>query len=238
MRARFDWADALADMGTRTGVEEQLAHFLDMLRLCRSDNMGVRSLIPGIMLWLNKDQECYDLIKWFFVGCDDDDYDWGNTDLPFLEVKDADVFEDVEVFTKNKWQDLTQLVSLTLLKIKLLLDLEALQSSTRTIGAKVPREVLYNIRSGIPLSPVITKNKKLVQSDNHTEIIQKLGQLHQLVNERNKHLSDLLLSGEKPDSPSYYSRSTIEEADMALTNLEDACAQLPAARDFVKSLQG
>jgi hypothetical protein len=31
MRARFDWADALADMGTRTGVEEQLAHFLDML---------------------------------------------------------------------------------------------------------------------------------------------------------------------------------------------------------------
>ncbi|KAL2797783.1 Mnd1 family-domain-containing protein [Aspergillus keveii] len=149
--------------------------------------MGVRSLVPGIMLRLNKDQGCYDFIKWFFVGCDDDDdddYDWGNTDLPFLDVKDADVFEDVEVFTKNKRPDLTRLVSLTLLKIKLLLDLEALQSSTRTAGAKVPREVLNNIRSGIPLSPVIARNKKLVQSDEYAEIIQKLrqqiGQLHQL----------------------------------------------------------
>ncbi|KAL3491902.1 hypothetical protein BJX62DRAFT_236754 [Aspergillus germanicus] len=204
--------------------------------------MGVRSLVPGIMLRLNKDQECYDFIKWFFVGCDDDDYDWGNTDLPFLDVKNADVFEDVEVFTKNKWPDLTQLVSLTLLKIKLLLDLEALHSSTRTVGAKVPREVLDNIRSGIPLSPVIPKNKKLVQSDDHTEIIQKLrqqiNQLRKLVDERNKHAWDLLLSDEQPDSPGYYSRGTIEGADMALTNLEDAWAQLPDARDFVKSLQG
>jgi hypothetical protein len=229
-------------MGTRTGVEEQLAHFLDMLRLGWSDNLGVRSLVPGIMLRLNKDQGCYDFIKWFFVGCDDDDYDWGNTDMPFLDVKDADVFEDVEVFTKKKWPDLTQLVSLTLLKIKLLLDLEALQSSTRTVVAKVPREVLNNIRSGIPLSPVIARNKRLVQSDDHAEIIQKLrqqiGHLHQLVNERNEHVWDLLLTDEKPDSPGYYSRGTIEEADMALTNLEDAWAQLPAARDFVKSLQG
>ncbi|KAL2861568.1 Mnd1 family-domain-containing protein [Aspergillus pseudodeflectus] len=231
MRARFDWADALPDMGTRTGVEEQLAHFLAMLGLCRSDNMGLRSLVPGIMLRLNKDQECYYFIKWFFVG--EDDYDWGNTDLPFLDIKDANVFEDVEVFTKNKCADLTQLVSLTLLKIKLLLDLEALQSSTITVGSKVPREVLDNIRSGIPLGPVIAKDKRLVQSDNHTVVIlklrQQIGQLHQLVKERNKHLWDLLLSHERPDSPGYYSHGSIEEADMALTNVEDAWRQLPAA---------
>jgi hypothetical protein len=240
MRARFDWADALADMGTRTGVEEQLAHFLAMLGLCRSDNIGLRSLVPGIMLRLNKDQECYDFIKWFFVG--EDDYDWGNTDLPFLDIKDANVFEDVEVFTKNKWADLTQLVSLTLLKIKLLLDFKALQSSTITVGAKVPREDLDNIRSGIPLSPVIVKAKRLVQSDNHTVVILKLRQqIGQLVTSTcegaKQALVGLAALPRHARFPWLPLHGNIEEADMALTNVEDAWRQLPAAREFVKSLQ-
>ncbi|KAJ0415510.1 hypothetical protein BJY00DRAFT_293512 [Aspergillus carlsbadensis] len=241
MRARFAWAEALGKMETKTGIEEKLAHSLDMLRLCRGDNMGLRSYVPALMLRLNKDQECYDFVKWWFVGCGSD-YDWGNMDLPYLDIKDADVFEEVEYFTKDRWSQLGHLVALTLLKIKLILDLEALQSSTHTVGAKVPREVLDDERSDVPLSPVIARNQKLVQSDDHTEPIKKLrhqvNQLYQSVNQANGHFWDtLLLSDEIPEYPGAYSHGSIEEAELTLGYTYDAWRELPAALEFVRTLQ-
>lgn len=52
MRARFAAADALLRIDTAAAVEQALGHFTDMLRLNRSDNMGVRDVIPSLLLWL------------------------------------------------------------------------------------------------------------------------------------------------------------------------------------------
>ncbi|KAI3636056.1 hypothetical protein MIR68_005937 [Amoeboaphelidium protococcarum] len=58
-------------------------YFLEMLRLFRSDNVGVRSKLSAVYLTLGKEQECYDFIKWY--QCYPvNGYDQGNTDLPFL----------------------------------------------------------------------------------------------------------------------------------------------------------
>jgi hypothetical protein len=43
----------------------------DMQRLRRSDNLGLRDMMPAIMLRLDLDQECYDFVKWW-VTCDPD----------------------------------------------------------------------------------------------------------------------------------------------------------------------
>ena len=67
MRARFDLADTVRRSDTRDGISEALEHLRDMLRLCRSDNMGVRDLMPGMMLQLDQDQECYDFLKWYMT---------------------------------------------------------------------------------------------------------------------------------------------------------------------------
>lgn len=64
MRARYSVVDGMGRIHNVEAVEARLDHLMDMLRLCRSDNMGTRSLVPSLMLRLNKDQECYDFIKW------------------------------------------------------------------------------------------------------------------------------------------------------------------------------
>ncbi len=59
MRARFALAgELLLNLGTLSSVTEALKHMRDMLRLCRGDNMGLRGLIPAVMLRLDRDQEC------------------------------------------------------------------------------------------------------------------------------------------------------------------------------------
>lgn len=75
MRARFGYVNALKQIKTAPSVQIAFDEVWDMLRLCRSDNMGMRDLIPGLFLRLGKNQECYDFIKWH--AQDHYDYDWG-----------------------------------------------------------------------------------------------------------------------------------------------------------------
>lgn len=44
----------------------------------------------------------YDFIKWYQTQRQDSHYDWGDIELPFLSVKDADVFEPV-AFRSRKY---------------------------------------------------------------------------------------------------------------------------------------
>lgn len=93
MRARYAHVEALLKVKNRTAVRAALDHLLDMMRLNRSDNLGVRGLVPALYLRLGEDQACYDFLKWWYTrGCDGG-YDFGNTDLPYLDIKDADIFE-------------------------------------------------------------------------------------------------------------------------------------------------
>lgn len=87
--------------------------------------LGVRDLLPAMLLRLDRDQECYDFMKWYATVGQEGDYDWGDMDLGFLDVKDANVFESVEPFV-NKYSDLCFVVNITLLKIKLLIDIQNL----------------------------------------------------------------------------------------------------------------
>ncbi|KAL1843997.1 hypothetical protein VTJ49DRAFT_6401 [Mycothermus thermophilus] len=74
------------------------------------------------MLRLDRDQECYDFIKWWahVPGS----YDFGDASRPYLDTRDADVFEPLSVVL-TRFQSLSHLVSLTLLKLRLYHDLKA-----------------------------------------------------------------------------------------------------------------
>jgi hypothetical protein len=137
MRARFALAgEHLLLLGTLDGVREALEHMRDMLRLCRGDNLGLRQLMPAIMLRLDLDQECYDFVKWW-ATCDPDGlYDWGDMTLPYLNIHGADILEDPS-FLLGKYPQLNLLVAVLLLKLKLLVDIRNLKI-TRKICANVP----------------------------------------------------------------------------------------------------
>jgi len=74
---------------------------------------------------LGRDQACYDFVKWWTKNGEDHDYDFGDTSLPYLDVVNANVFEPV-TYLCDAWPNLSHLTVITLLKIKLLLDLKSL----------------------------------------------------------------------------------------------------------------
>lgn len=155
----FFFLFSLGRIDTRDSVEMQLDHARDMIRLCRSDNMGIREFVPFLMLRTDRDQKCYDFVKWYFTTGSKPDYDWGNMDLRFLDVKDASAFEDIMNLGLRGFCKLSHVVALTLLKAKMLLDLNTLESATDVVPRlnDMPRELFDSVRSLIPRSPILSR---------------------------------------------------------------------------------
>lgn len=138
MRARFAFVEAMQKVKTRASVEAQRDKLIDMLRLCRGDNMGVRDLIPSLLLRLGQFQECYDFIRWYETEGQRGDYDWGNIDLPFLDVENADVLEPVD-YLCHRFPSIN-VAAVALLKIKLLMVARVVQSHN-TSSSEAPMAI-------------------------------------------------------------------------------------------------
>jgi hypothetical protein len=52
----------------RSLYEIVLDHQLDLLRLCASDNQGIRDEFCFTLISLNLDKEAYNFVKWWAVG--------------------------------------------------------------------------------------------------------------------------------------------------------------------------
>lgn len=216
MRARYAAADALLQVESRIAVEKALEHFTDMLRLCRSDNMGVRDVVPFLLLRLGREQECYDFLKWYATTGSRGDYDWGDNTLPFLDTRGANVFEGLDVFSKNA--SLSPLVALTLLKLRLLLDLYVCQDEeydpddydgfSRLIGS---------------IASKIARRGDSVDIHMKTEDLES--QYHTLlkwVQDANPHFWSALVDDVDPVLPPYYSPGSEDEAMLVLRQSRSA----------------
>ncbi|KAL2263213.1 hypothetical protein VTK26DRAFT_7787 [Humicola hyalothermophila] len=214
MRARFSAAEALLNVDTKAAVEQALDHFTDMLRLCRPDNLGVRDLVPSLLLRLGRDQGCYDFLKrWAVV---DSDEDWGDTNLPYLNIRGADLFESVDVF-RHESSSLSHLVTLTLLKLRLIFELESFEPEW---GWCVPGR-----RLATPARPVGTFVRSILETLDMEEMPCKIAvsrnQYHELlrvVHDADPHFWDALTDedNETVTPPPYYSGGLVEEAQLAL----------------------
>ncbi|KAN0096373.1 hypothetical protein V8E51_015178 [Hyaloscypha variabilis] len=239
MRARYALIEALLKIQTPHAVQSALTHALDMLRLCRGDNIGVRECMPGMFLRLGKDQECYDFIKWYFTTGQDSHYDWGDMDLPFLDVKDADAFESVKLYT-GQFSDISFVVAVALIKFRLLLDIKALQNST-VLGEKVPQELLDNIRAQL-VSSIVAGNKEIMQSEDQTALIKELEsqveELYKAVKKSNKYFWPALLrpGNNLTARPQMYSMGTSEHMQLVLQYSYASWVETPGAIDMIREL--
>lgn len=214
---------------------------MDMIRLCRSDNMGVRDIIPGLLLRLNKDQECYDFIKWWAVIRHDSHYDYGDTDLPYLNIKNADVFESPERFC-DQFPNLSHLTYLCLLKIKLLFEVMRLEQCTASLGPAIPREILDLIESSIPQSPAVRKSREIMSGDSDVRktMIDKLemqiGEIFDSVARANQYFWVVLIQDDYDfsETPEYYTAGSVEEMVLVMRHSYEAWAETPGAIDFIK----
>ncbi|EGC47193.1 conserved hypothetical protein [Histoplasma capsulatum var. duboisii H88] len=216
MRARSALIHALMAVESRESVQMQLEHGRDMLRLCRGDNVGIRVAVPGALLQLGRDQECYDFVKWYETTGQQGDYNWGDIEGPFLDVHDADVFEDAD-YVCHRFLSLCFGAGVLLVKTRLLLDLMDLQSSavdsaTRPTPAEGPR-----LRSS-----VIAKNEDILKRGDHTAAIgllqDQVRKLYKALHSSNKYFWEALLAPEKHlhELPAYYSPGTLSEVQSML----------------------
>ncbi|KAI6354658.1 hypothetical protein MCOR25_008515 [Pyricularia grisea] len=127
MLAQWRLATAMSYFDTSDAVKANLELLLKMSQLGRADNgLFLRNLIPGLMLRLGKDQECYDFLKWWGTTpthspCFDDIY------LPYLDLKGSSAYEDYNWIFSSSSLELSMVVALILLKIRIYLDLQLLQ---------------------------------------------------------------------------------------------------------------
>lgn len=184
---RMDLIRAMRRLRTPESVQAQLEHVQGLLELSRNDGVMARNVEPQLLLRLNRDQECYGFIKrWRTIGRQYD-YNWatiahGSLDTPNLHNQDA--FESAEYLcnydglTGFDGTILEHTVAATLLKIKLIIDLGALQKATvlegTTLGRSLPREILDAIRLYLPRSPIVYSNRRIWERRDHSAIIRQL----------------------------------------------------------------
>ena len=215
MRARFEAVDALLRLDTVAAVEQAVEHLTDMLRLNRSDNMGLRDIVPNLLLRLDREQDCYDFLKWWANFDNDGGYDWTDVTLPYLNIRDADAFEPINALSLRQLS-LSQLVALTLLKLRLFLDLSAFENrefsfmsrpdpdgdrpTGRLVRAKM--RTLNGARFSAAMAAVKDQYKKLCR----------------LVHDANPHFWGALVdeTNETLARPLSFEGGSVEEADLAL----------------------
>ena len=186
---------------SRLALELSVEHMLDLVWLNRGDNLGVRSFIPWILCVLGKTQEAYDFLKWWYVSDLDGRYDWSNLELPHLNLKGEDIFEDLSNLSLEKYYDLYLIVGLFFLKYKVLLELEAKKSSYEAFllgtHARVGRDSHIQKLRGV--STVLYLIKQLVSPDTKKIKILKdhLKEIATLIDKRRKDLIPGLLNSPK-----------------------------------------
>lgn len=240
MRARYGLVVALQKIKTYDAVKAAADHVRDMFRLCRSDNMGLRDLLPALYLRLGRDQEAYDFVKWYETLGSKSDYDWGDMSAPFLNITDADVFESPQ-YLCGQFPSLANMVCVALLKFKLLSDLKALQNTSTLLSRKLPQELLDRVKCFVPTSEIIRKNNELVSSTDYTNQIRTLSyhvdNLFDSIAKANGYFwSALIDPGDNLKArPEHHGSGTKQEMQLELQFWFDAWNETPGAMDFIKA---
>jgi hypothetical protein len=239
MRTRYRLIEAILEVKTPDAVESALDHFMDILRLCRSDNMGVRSLVPALLLRLGKDRECYDFVKWWATTGQESDYDWGDTSLPYLDIKDADIFEPVDLFCR-KYSDLSHTVSITLLKLRLLLEIKKCLQNMAVLreSGLLPTELFDHIQDSLLRSVLGTKwdDTYSAQCSQLVDILSfQVDKLYEAVERANIHFWPALLNPGRnvEECPESYSHGSVEEMQLVLKYSIDSWRESPGALELI-----
>ena len=233
MRARYALVEAILKVRTYDAALAALDHLMDCLGLCRGDNMGLRDLVPAQMLRLDRKQECYDFVKWYATTGQKSDYNWSDMDLPFLDVKDADVLEAPPKYLCGKYLALSHAVAFILLKIKLLLavragsegwDILKTSQTFKQIDDKVSQDGTED------LEKVAVEVIKILKSHVHT--------LYSAIGQANTHFWGALIDpGSRLDErPDCYAMGSEEETVLVLKYSYDAWKESPGAVEVIKAI--
>ena len=240
--SKYLLTEVMDKINTRQAVQERLDLLLSLVNVFRADEVGTRWKIPTLLIRLKRDQESYDFMKWFCLANKKDPIDEMNPALPFLDIKNADAFENVTSFTAD-WnvsplmERIHTMLALTLLKVRLVLDLRVLETVGTAIGGAILPEILIHIQAYMVESPVISKDRALLARWDHgatiAELEKQIRVLMETVQRFNEHIWSTLADGPFPVAIIYTSGSP-EEAASILTQCHASWSESPGAIAFIK----
>ncbi|KAL7923129.1 hypothetical protein ACQKWADRAFT_67378 [Trichoderma austrokoningii] len=253
MVARFDLAHIMNDnYGTPGGpedlVKDMLDHYLDMLRLSRSDGLGVREIIPALYVRLGRDKDAYDFLRWYADVNENPDYDWGDMDLPFVDTKNANAIEEPlqQSWTVASYLDFSHAVTLLLIKVRILLDLQIVHNTTTALIGAFPPEIIGIICAKLVRRDILLQHRALLSRPEKLapllkSIKSQIREVYKTVGEYNPHFWDLMVNNpdacvlRRPQVDGYAPRSE-EEALFILDYTFAAWYETPGAVNMLRDL--
>ncbi|KAJ1324685.1 ribonuclease HI [Microdochium nivale] len=209
MLARHNAMEALLRVDTCDAVESALDHALAMLRLCRSDNLGVRQSVPFLMLRLGREQDCYDFIKWWADTSANPRYDWADMSAPYLDVHGANPLEPLTTVLLDHL-DLDHATALTLLKARMLIDISEYENDDG-----FPADPTLDRRIGQVISERVCRRDSVSVQAISDRLAQQFSALCKKIQAMNPYFWETLLNDADISPPAYSAMGSPEEAALA-----------------------
>lgn len=221
----YDLVTPLTVVGGLAGIHEAYTQCRELLKLSRLDHMGIREVVPAMMLRLDLDQECYDFVKWWATV--EDTYDWADMSAPYIDLRGADFLESQSFllsprFLLNPRPPLNQLVAILLLKLKVLVDILNLKIIRKILVRRyLPYELWDMIERDVIRSPLSAKlQRQSPKSLYRTEKIltKHIRELGTALGDANEYYMVRLFDPDKALSyiPTFYSRGSPQETALAI----------------------
>lgn len=234
MRSRYALVESLLQIKTHAAVDAAHGHVMDLLRLSTSDNMGVRYMAPSLKLRLrDREAECYDFCKAWVVADHDDTLD--EIDCGTLRGGKEDVMESPRDIFDGEFLELGHTVAVTLIKVRLLLDVRALRDMRLAgLGKKLPAEIEELVKNDVVCTSVIAGRRDVIDGTAEgivEDLEAQVGTLIRAVGKYNASFWPILRNPGRhmKARPDYYSPKSLEEAQMQLHSSYDAWAETEGA---------
>ena len=151
--------------------------------------------------------------------------------LPYLDIKNADVFESPRKHFVRESGSLSHTAAIALLKIRLLIDVRTLQNSSM-ISYKIPREIFDSVRRQLVSSSVVAEIKDIMSSHDQVQ------DLYAAVKNLNQYFWPILLNPGEHLHPrsEIWNCGSLEEVRVVLQRSYDVWMETPGAVDVIREL--
>lgn len=229
------------------GIEDALAVYLELLRLNKGDNQEARRVIPGLYLRLGRDQDAYGFCKAWGLKFKGVTNELGDPDLAYMhpDIKNSDALEGVDLWT-GKFMDLTLAACVQLVKIRLLLGLQAVKQFKAALPAGAPVLSPQQLLAAVPTryrGDILERRPELIADDDTIDmnigiVAEQVTDVFGATGQYNKTLWVMLMEPEPRDfenGPMIYTHGSPQEAHNTFMNIYPAWAETPKAIDVLRS---
>lgn len=222
--------------------ERTLGHQLELLRLIRNDNIGVRSNVPFVLLYLNRDDDCMDFIRHWYRDYggemdreempDSSPGDWLYGRTPNARM--IDIFA-LHPTIDPSYTGLEFLVALLIIKLRVVAAFEAREKSFALFeNTKMAKYLDSDSISAVRTSLVGDLKVRAEQNRQIEHIINLIQQSNQTM------LPSLINPGplKSQPAPAYFSHGAPSEAYGVLMDSNRLFARIPGAEKRIEDIVG